>query len=260
MGDVPATIVFFHAHPDDETIATGGTMARAHHEGHRVVVVFATRGELGEVDPGVLDESEPLGDRRAIESQRAAAVLGAARVVFLGYRDSGMAGEDSNHAEGSFAGADLEEAATRLAAVLREEDADVLTVYDDWGTYGHPDHIKVHRVGVRAAQLGGTPRVYGATVSRQALRTVITNLRDALPDAPDPDELDLGVDEGPITTFVDVTAYLRQKRASMAAHATQIAPESFFLATTDDQFRAVFGTEWFIRLDHTPTERETWIL
>ena len=115
---MPYTLVTFHAHPDDEAIATGGIMARAAAEGHRVVLVVATRGELGEVDDGFLDPGETLAERRVVETGRAAEALGVARVEFLGYTDSGMDGEPTNDAQGSFWSADLDEAAGRLAAIL----------------------------------------------------------------------------------------------------------------------------------------------
>ena len=252
----------FHAHPDDEAIITGGTMARAARDGHRVVVVFATRGELGEVGDGVLAVSEVLGDRRADEAQRAADVLGVARVAFLGYMDSGMAGEATNDADGSFSSADVEDAAAELAAILRDEDAQVFTAYDERGGYGHPDHVKVHDVGLRAAELAGTPRVYCATVSRQHFERLARERLAELPPeaaAPDPDEIELGVDEARITTIVDVRALLDRKRAAMAAHASQIDEASFFLSMPDDLFAETFGTEWFIRIDTHPSERETWL-
>ena len=112
------------------------------------MLVFATTGDLGEVDDGVLAASEELGDRRGDEARRAAEVLGVARVEFLGYGDSGMADLPTNDAEGSFWSADVEEAARRLAAILAEEHAEVVTTYDERGGYGHPDHIQVHRVGM----------------------------------------------------------------------------------------------------------------
>ncbi len=181
---MPYTIVFFHAHPDDEAIATGGTMARASRDGHRVVLVSATRGELGEFAPDSLADGEALVDRRVAELHAAAAVLGVDRVEFLGYRDSGMAGEPTNDDPESFWRADLDEAAGRLARLLTEEHADVLTIYDDHGNYGHPDHIQVHRVGVRAAELAGTPRVYEATANRDHLR----RLMEMMPQDPDAPE------------------------------------------------------------------------
>src|SRR5579864_885237 len=106
-----ATAVFFHAHPDDEAIATGGTMARMAAEGHRVVLVTATRGELGETPEGLLDPGESLVDRRGLELSEACRILGVDRQEFLDYLDSGMAGEPSNDRPGSFASTDVDEAA-----------------------------------------------------------------------------------------------------------------------------------------------------
>ena len=118
------------------------------------MLVFATRGELGEPVPGVLEPGEPLAIRRSAECYASAAVLGAKRVEFLGYTDSGMMGEPSNDAPYCFWQADVEHAARRLAVILDEEEPDVLTIYDDNGGYGHPDHIQVHRVGRRAGGAG----------------------------------------------------------------------------------------------------------
>ncbi len=244
------TMVTFHAHPDDEAIATGGTMARASAEGHRVVLVCATRGELGEVAEGVLASDEQLADRRVVELESAAAILGCARVAFLGYHDSGMAGEPTNDGPGAFATADLEEAAQRLAAILTEEDAEVLTIYDENGNYGHPDHIQVHRVGVRAAEIAATPRVYEATINRDYLLDLMAQRSEqmaGIADAPDPEEMDLGVPAEQITTTVDVSEFVGEKRAAMAAHASQITEEHFFLQLPEDAFAAAFGQEWFIR-------------
>src|SRR5882724_5510386 len=204
---MPSTIVSFHAHPDDEAILVGGTLALAAEAGHRVVLVFATRGDLGEVDDGVLAPDEQLAERREQEARDAGDVLGVARVEFLPYRDSGMAGEPTNDAPEAFAAADIEEAAAHLAELLREEQADVLTVYDERGGYGHPDHIQVHVVGRRAAALAGTPRVYAATTSREHFLSLGERLADQVPadmERPDPEELDLGVPEARITTKVDV--------------------------------------------------------
>jgi LmbE family N-acetylglucosaminyl deacetylase len=258
---VPYTLVTFHAHPDDETIATGGVMARAAAAGHRVVLVVATRGELGEVDDGVLEEGEELGERRVAETAHAGEILGVERVEFLGYRDSGMMGEATNDEPGCFWQADVEEAAERLAAILRDEDAEVLTVYDDHGGYGHPDHIQVHRVGVRAAELAGTPVVYEATMNRDHIQRLMRERPDDLPDdveRPDPEEFDeFGTPEALITTTVDVREYAGRKRASMAAHESQIAESHFFLAMPTDAFREAFGYEWFIRRDAPSETRES---
>jgi len=256
------TLVTFHAHPDDESIATAGTMARAKAEGHRVVLVVATRGELGEYAPDALAPGETLAKRRVEEQRAAAEVLGVDRVEYLGYRDSGMDGEPSNHDAGAFASADVEEAARRLAEILRREKADVLTVYDDHGAYGHPDHVQVHRVGIRAAELAGTRRVYESTMNRDFIRGMLENRASEMPDAPDaPDATemdDFGSPEDIITTTVDVGDFVDRKRAAMQAHASQIPPDSFFLSLPPDAFRAAFGVEWFIRRDK-PDIRETWL-
>ncbi len=256
-----ATLVTFHAHPDDESIAMGGVMAKASDEGHRVVLVVATRGEHGEVEPGFLGEGEPLWRRREQETVASAAILGAARVEFLGYVDSGMMGTPENDLPESFWQADVEEAAARLAAILTEEGADVVTIYDENGQYGHPDHIQVHRVGLRAAELAGTPRVYMNTINRDHVRRSFAQLAATgadMPDDVDPAFLDtLGVPEERITTTVDIRPWLSRKRASMAAHASQISDASFFLAMAPDQFEEGFGWEWFIRCDAAPGLVET---
>jgi LmbE family N-acetylglucosaminyl deacetylase len=255
------TLVTFHAHPDDEAIATGGTMARAKAEGHRVVLVLATRGELGEHAPDALGDGETITDRRVAEAMDAAEILGVDRVEFLGYHDSGMAGEPTNDHENSFAQADIDEAAARLAQLLIAEQADVLTIYDDHGGYGHPDHIQVHRVGARAAELVPELRVVESTMNRDHILRLMAERRDemaATEDAPNPDDMqDFGSPEAMITTTVDVRDFVEQKRAAMAAHASQIPVDSFFLQLPPDAFKAAFGYEWFIRKDVPPGTRET---
>ena len=255
------TIVCFHAHPDDESIGTGGTIARAAAAGHRVVLVIATRGERGEPTPGVLAEGEMLWERRIVETLESARILGVQRVEFLGYVDSGMMGEATNDFPYSFWQADVEHAANRLAAILREESADVLTVYDDNGGYGHPDHIQVHRVGLRAAQMAGTPEVFQGTMNADHIRrTIATVMAQQAADgteppenAPTEEDLDantFGKPEVELTHAIDVSDLLDTKRASMVAHASQIAPDSWFLTMGDDAFASAFGTEWFIRTGH----------
>ena len=260
-----ATLVTFHAHPDDESIVCGGVMRKAADQGHRVVLVVATRGELGEVPDGFLADGEELWQRRVRETQAAADILGVERVEFLGYHDSGMMGEPANDAPGSFWTAPVEEAAGRLAAILREENAEVLTCYDDFGVYGHPDHIQVHRVGMRAAELAGTPRVYQSTENRdlmiermRGLAAQAEALGVTMPDVAVTGRL--GKPESEITARVDVTAYLEYKRKAMRAHASQISEESFFLALPEELFTGAFGTEWFIREGQGPGITETDII
>jgi LmbE family N-acetylglucosaminyl deacetylase len=261
-----ATLVTFHAHPDDEAIACGGTMARAAAEGHRVVLVVATRGEQGEVEEGYLAPGETLAERRTKETHAAAAVLGVSRLEFLGYEDSGMMGRPENDRPESFWQADVAEAASRLAAILTEEKAEVLTVYDDHGVYGHPDHIQVHRVGVRAGELARTPRVYESTVDRDYfLRVMARNevIASEIAEEQQASGLDLstlGSSADAVTTTVDVTGYLDQKRRAMAAHGSQISETSFFLAMDPEGFALSWGLEWFIRRGAPAGTREEWLL
>ena len=270
-----ATALFFHAHPDDEAIATGGTIAKAAADGHRVIIVTATRGDHGEVAEGVLRPGERLAERRAKEMAAAADALGAARHEFLGYVDSGMMGTPENDAPGSFWQADIDEAATRLARLLDEESVDVLVTYDDHGLYGHPDHIQVHRVGVRAAEMAGTKVVFESTVDRDRMFALMARAKelgfeapgavladddrsssdDEAPTAPgDQDEepgggfdATFGTPGDQITTRVDVRGFLEHKRRAMQAHASQIAETSFFLAMPPKTFAAVWGVEEYIR-------------
>ncbi len=259
-----ATLVSFHAHPDDECIGCGGVMRKAADEGHRVVLVVATRGEHGEVDDGFLDEGEELGQRREAETKAACDILGVHRLEFLGYVDSGMMGRPTNDLPGSFWTAPVDEAAAALAAILIEENAEVLTVYDDYGVYGHPDHIQVYRVGMAAAALAGTPRVYQSTVNFDHLQASVREMTERaqaagtpLPSLPSFDNRVFGKPVAEITTAVDVSAFLEHKRAAMRAHASQISEQSFFLAMPDYAFAMAFGTEWFIREGHGPGITET---
>jgi LmbE family N-acetylglucosaminyl deacetylase len=231
-------------------------MAKAAAEGHRVVLVVATNGDHGEV-PDDLAPGETLVERRRAETAASAAVLGIDRIVWLGYADSGMTGWEQNADPGSFLQADVDEAAERVAAILREEDADVLTTYDWHGNYGHPDHIKVHHVGHRAAQLAGTPRVLEATMNRDHLARMIAAAREQGmqmdidgdefdPNGPADDGNPLGTAEPDITWFVDVSPFLSQKRSAMAAHRSQVTDIGFFLEMPPEVFAMSFGTEWFI--------------
>lgn len=249
------TLVCFHAHPDDESIGTGGLMARAAAEGHRVVLVTATRGELGEIMPGVLDEGEPLGLRRMAELWASAETLGVQRVEVLGYVDSGMMGDLGNEAPWSFWQADVESAARRLATILDDERPDAFTIYDDHGGYGHPDHIQVHRVGLRAAELAGVDAVFQGTMNRDHLKRLLELGRSGEMPVPDgvsamelPGELPEGIgsDESVITHLVDARAFAGAKRASMRCHPSQMAPDHFMLAMDDVAFEAALGWEWFI--------------
>ncbi len=250
-----ATVVFLHAHPDDECLTTGGTMARLAAEGHRVVLVTATDGALGEVPDGLLAEGEDLATRRAQEVEASAKALGVASVCLLGYRDSGMVGTDGNAASGAFCNVDVDEAAGRLARLLEEERADVLVAYDDHGGYGHPDHVQVHHVGVRAADLAGTPSLYQATINRDevlrfmAQATELGLMPEGADNAPTPEEMaTIGLPESEITTTVDVGGFVPSKLAAMRCHETQVGDMDFFLEMPDEAFRQAFSREHYVRM------------
>ncbi|HET9077640.1 MAG TPA: PIG-L family deacetylase [Acidimicrobiales bacterium] len=250
---MPYTVVSFHAHPDDEALLTAGTLARAAAEGHRVVLVAATAGGVGLASSEVADGAD-LAGLRWDELRRAAAAIGCHEVHLLGYEDSGMdgcAGSD----ERAFSRAPVDEAAGRLAGLLEAAGADVLTVYDPAGGYGHPDHVQVHRVGVRAAELAGTPVVLEATVDRRNLLRVLRVLAALHLTPPDwrPQRFAAAYAEpGRITHRVDVGRYASAKRSAMAAHASQATADegvrtlAVFLRLPGPLFRLVFGHEWFV--------------
>jgi LmbE family N-acetylglucosaminyl deacetylase len=242
--------VAFHAHPDDEALLTGGVLARASYEGHRVVLVTATDGERG-----LARDHRDLGERRRGELERAAVILGVCRTVRLGYTDSGY-DDPPSPPPGSFATVPVSEAAERLADVLAEERADVLTVYDDHGGYGHRDHIQVHRIGVAAAALAGTPRVLAATVEREALLRGVRLLRHlririggaasgALPTS--------FTEAAAITHEIDVRRWVGVKRAALRAHASQtggadVRTVALLGRLPGPLARRVLGREWFVEL------------
>jgi LmbE family N-acetylglucosaminyl deacetylase len=252
------TLVAFHAHPDDETWLTGGTLARAAAEGHRVVLVTATSGGRGLA--GSQDgRGARLAHTRAAELAEAAAALGCTRLVSLGYGDSGLHPEPGDTA--AFANADVQVAAGRLAEVLRGEQADVLTIYDPNGGYGHPDHLQVHRVGACAARLAGTPVVLEATVSAGLFRAalVVTRVFGHRPP--------LGVrrvfsDRRAITHRVRVRDVLPAKRAALLAHGSQRRADGqrrvldHVLRLPPSLFALAFGHEWFVEHGRDPGRRQ----
>jgi LmbE family N-acetylglucosaminyl deacetylase len=250
-------LVCFHAHPDDEVFTTGGVMRLAADAGHRVVLVTATDGALGEVPDGLLADGELLVDRRRGELETSARALGVHRVEMLGYADSGMAGTADNQRPDAFCNVDTEVAATRLAQVLVDEGADVLTVYDPHGNYGHPDHVQVHVVGVRAAELAGVTQVYEATVNRdQMIRLMASNPEWAAEGEP-PDVSEFGLPESEITTVVDVRPVMAAKRSAMTAHESQVGDFGPFLAMPAEQLEAAFGQESFRRHGYANGHRGT---
>lgn len=267
------TVVSFHAHPDDEALLTSGTLARAAAAGHRVVLVVATAGEAGLAD---LDAAgSALGETRRRELTASAEAIGAARVEVLGYADSGYpaagsdtgsdTGSETGHAEAvPFSRTDPDEVAARLARLLVEERADVLTSYDAAGGYGHPDHVQVHRVAARAAALAGTPVVLEATLDRQALLAGVRWLRRLARLVPLPFLPDLTrayTDRRDLTHRVDVRPFLDAKRRSMRSHASQATGDegartlALLLRLPRPLHGLVLGREWFREVGRTPAAR-----
>ena len=256
-GSMPRTLLAFHAHPDDEALLTSGTMARAAAEGHRVVLVVATDGELGLASQEFAADGA-LAGRRMAELRRSAAALGVARVEHLGYADSGLGPEVAPDPPGAtrFVRADVKEAAARLAAILREEQADVLLSYEPNGGYGHPDHKQVHVVGRRAAELAGTPRVLEATVPRDTICRAIDLAAKVyrFPPEFDRSSFDRAFSaRSEITHRINVRRHIAAKRASMRAHASQASADggadrtlAAFLRIPRPLYDLVFGREWFV--------------
>jgi N-acetyl-1-D-myo-inositol-2-amino-2-deoxy-alpha-D-glucopyranoside deacetylase len=245
-----STLLLVHAHPDDEAISTGGAMMKARADGHRVVLVTATRGEVGEIHNMDEKATRPhLGEVRTKELEKATRILGVSRSEFLGYRDSGMVGTADNENPKSFHQAPLEEAAGRLAAILREEKPEVVVTYAEDGTYGHPDHIKAHHVTNAALDLlekdGWRPRkLYYTAIPRSAMKAFMEQMPEEarqqgvgmqIPGTPD--EL--------ITTKVDVSDFIDRKREAFAAHVSQNDPNSWFANMADQIYRLAFGTEHY---------------
>ncbi len=258
-----STIVFLHAHPDDEASQTSGSMARAVDDGHRVVVVFATHGDHGEA-PEDLAPGETVVHRRRREADASAAAIGLHRVAWLGYKDSGMTGWEQNSHEGAFAGAPVDEAAARLAAVLDEEDADVVVGYDWHGGYGHPDHVQVHRVLHRGADLAARrPRLLESTMNRdemgrfaQAAKAAGEETWDI--DAPMDDGNLLGEPESAIHWRVDVSPWIERRRASLQAHLSQTTDVGMMLSMPPEYFAVFFGHEHYIEPGRPPGMVEGW--
>jgi LmbE family N-acetylglucosaminyl deacetylase len=214
-----ATVVVFHAHPDDEALLTGGTLARLVAEGHRVVLVVACDGL-------VTGAARPDGGTERLDELRASGrVLGASRVLHLGYADSGHGAELYPDPPGRmrFVRAPIEEAAERLVVILREERAEILVGYDPNGGYRHRDHIRVHEVAERAAKLADTPRLMQATLPREPIAhlvRLISMLR--LVERYDVVEIRTAFTaRADITHRIDVRKYADKKRAALACHASQ---------------------------------------
>lgn len=262
-------LLLVHAHPDDESIGNGATMARYAAEGARVTLVTCTLGEGGEVIPPGLahltaDRDDTLGAHRIGELTDAMAVLGVTDFRFLGgpgrYRDSGMMGVPENDAPGCFWRADVDEAAGHLVAVIREVRPQVLVTYDENGGYGHPDHIQAHRVAMRAYDLAADPaygpglgpawriaKVYWNRMPRSVIEAGLaaTAAGAVFPGTAAPSDVPGVVDDAVVTTAVDGAAYAGRKAAAMAAHVTQITVDGASFALSNHLGQPLVATEYY---------------
>jgi len=272
-------LLLVHAHPDDESIGTGATMAAYAAQGAHVTLVTCTRGELGEVIPPELAylaagaaAGDRLGEYRVGELAAACAALGVTDHRFLGgpgrWRDSGMMGLPSNLDPRCFWQADVAEAAAELAAVIRGVAPQVVVTYDANGFYGHPDHIQAHRVTRRAVGLaadpaaapgGGSPwrvpKLYATAMPRSVLAEAIRLGPDAPPGfarAGAVADLPFGVPDGQVTTEIDGTGHLAAKIAALRAHATQIAVDGPYFALADMIGQRIDGHEYYTLLAAPP--------
>jgi N-acetyl-1-D-myo-inositol-2-amino-2-deoxy-alpha-D-glucopyranoside deacetylase len=262
-------MLLVHAHPDDESIGTGATMAKYAAEGAAVTLVTCTLGELGEVIPPELahlafDADGGLGQYRIGELAAACAALGVTDHRFLGgagrWRDSGMMGTPSNDWPGCFWQADVDEAAGVLLAIINEVRPQVMVTYDDNGFYGHPDHIQAHRVAWRAFEMaeGLVSKFYATAVPKSVLAEAMALMDDSVGNTQlggtdftkveSVDGLPFGTDDDQVTTQIDAREYLDAKLAAMHAHATQIAVDSPFFALSDMVGQRALGTEYYTML------------
>jgi N-acetyl-1-D-myo-inositol-2-amino-2-deoxy-alpha-D-glucopyranoside deacetylase len=277
MGNPDARrMLLVHAHPDDESLGTGATMAKYAAEGAAVSLVTCTLGELGEVIPAELahlawDADGGLGQYRIGELDAACRALGVTDHRFLGgagrWRDSGMMGAPSNDWDGSFWRADVDEAAGELLAVINEVRPQVMISYDDNGFYGHPDHIQAHRVAWRAFVIadGLVKKFYATAVPKSVLARAMALMREDGEGVGEQEvggadfrrvesveDLPFGTDDAQVTTEIDARDYLDAKLAAMRAHVTQIAVDSPFFALSDKVGQRALGTEFYTLVAGAP--------
>ncbi|MCZ4098158.1 N-acetyl-1-D-myo-inositol-2-amino-2-deoxy-alpha-D-glucopyranoside deacetylase [Streptomyces sp. So13.3] len=277
MSDLPPRrLLLVHAHPDDESINNGATMAKYAAEGAHVTLVTCTLGEEGEVIPTDLahlaaDRDDTLGRHRIGELAAAMKELGVTDHRFLGgpgrYRDSGMMGVVQNENPDCFWQADVDEAAGHLVEVIREVRPQVLVAYDPNGGYGHPDHIQAHRVAMRAAELAAAEghaieKIYWNCVPRSVIEEGFAALEAAGKEIPfegiaSADDVPGVVDDAKVTAAIDGTAYGERKAAAMRAHFTQIAVDGPFFALSNDLGQPLFASEYYVLVQGTAgAERE----
>ncbi len=234
--EMPPTMVFLQAHPDDECILTGATLAKAAALGFRTIMVYGTRGDAGETNADLGGES--LGDRRVREAEAACGELDLDRIEWLSYDDSGMAGTETTKNPKAFSNADPVSVAVEIASLLEDETIDAVVGYDENGTYGHPDHVQVHRVAHALGRTLGVGWILDATYDREYLA--------GLPDADGTLDPDFAAARADLTHFVQGRKWLQLKLKALAHHVSQI-PDDWDRSEPDIAgFATRFGTEWFI--------------
>jgi N-acetyl-1-D-myo-inositol-2-amino-2-deoxy-alpha-D-glucopyranoside deacetylase len=249
-------ILLVHAHPDDETINNGATMALYSTLGAQVTLVTCTRGEEGEVLVPELSylassEQDGLGQHREIELANAMKALGITDFRFLShYRDSGMMGTEPNIRPDVFWQVDLDVAAKQLVEVIEEIKPHILITYDEIGGYGHPDHIKAHQVAMRASELSHwqIQKIYWNTMPKSVLAEGIAKMKEIGSDffgTDNVDDLPFAKDDSLVTTLIDGTAFVDAKMNAMKAHATQIALDGPFFALSNNLGQQVWGHEYY---------------
>lgn len=258
----PLTLMAVHAHPDDESIGTGGILAEYATRGVRTVLVTCTNGEVGEIADLSLASPETLAEIRLDELRRACEILGIAYLELLGYRDSGMAGTPENQHPNAFAIADLNAATGRLVALVRRYRPQVLVTYDENGFYGHPDHINANRIAVGAFAAAGNPeryadqglepwmpvKLYYTAVARSRFSHFAQRLTEHGIESPlesDEQEMPFGTPDELVSTVVDVSAQIEKKRGALFAHATQMGENVFFAKLPPPLFAELFSQESF---------------
>lgn len=251
--------LFVHAHPDDETINNGATMAQLVDDGVAVTLVTCTRGEEGEVlipDLAYLasNAEDGLGAHREIELAQAMKELGVKDHRFLGqageFRDSGMIGSVQNDNANCFWRTDVEKAAMKLAAIIDEIKPQVMVTYDEFGGYGHPDHIQTHRVAMRAADLAGwkIQKIYWNIMPKSVVAQGMAAMKEQGSDffgTDNIDELPFVKDDSFVTTVIHAPNQVDKKMAAMKAHATQISLDGPFFALSNNLGVQVFGDEYY---------------
>ena len=256
-------LLLVHAHPDDETINNGVTMAKYADLGAQVTLVTCTRGEEGEVLVSELaslasDKDDKLGEHREIELKDAMVELGIKDFRFLGapskkWRDSGMMGTPANDRGDVFWQADLDEASNELVKIILEIKPQVLITYDEFGGYGHPDHIKAHRVAMRATELAAEQgwqvnKIYWNTMPRSVIQMGIEKMKEVGSDffgAESADDLPFAKPDELVSTVVNAPEYVPAKLAAMKAHATQISVDGPFFALSNNLGLSVWGDEYY---------------